>query len=177
MAARKAVRLNELLDNHVLALPGSPRQHIYGWDPMSEVPHSQYLSIRLKFNFWKETGSMSYDRIWIASTEHPGGWLERRQAERLNLGDEFETSRKRLYAQGDFVVLIAGTNFLFDELFLFEQARDARDFYDNGFMKFESFIGDDDLGCGFEEISLYQAGKRVATKSCPPTKRIEAKNE
>jgi hypothetical protein len=55
---------------------------------------------------------MSYDRIWVQSSEHPGGWLERRAAEKKNLGNEFEGDFSRLYAQGHFVVLVAGKNFL-----------------------------------------------------------------
>ena len=62
----------------------------------------------------------------------------------------------RLHAQGHFVVLVAGKNFLSDELFLFEAATDAQEFYDRGFMKWESFIGDDDEGCGFLLVSLYR---------------------
>jgi len=37
---------------------------------------------------------------------------------------------------------------LFDELFLFEDAAGAHEFYGHGFRKWESFIGDNDEGCG-----------------------------
>jgi hypothetical protein len=114
---------------------------------------------------------MSYDRIWVQNSEHPRGWLERRAAEKRNLGNEFEGHFNRLYAQGHFVVLVAGKNHCFDELFLFEDASGAHQFYESGFQKWESFIGDDDEGCGFQEASLYRGGQRVATKSCEPTKR------
>jgi hypothetical protein len=50
---------------------------------------------------------MSYDRIWIESTEHPRGLLECREAEKKNLSDDFVANFNRLYAQGDFVVLSA----------------------------------------------------------------------
>ena len=71
---------------------------------------------------------MSCDRIWIQRSEHPRGWLERRESERNNLGDEFMSHFNRLHAQGHFVVLVAGKNFLSDELFLFEAGADAQDF-------------------------------------------------
>jgi hypothetical protein len=117
---------------------------------------------------------MGYDRLWIEFTEHPRGLLERREAAKKNLSDEFDTTFGRLYAQGHFVVLIAGKNHLFDELFLFEDAAGAHQFYERGFRKWESFIGDNDEGCGFQEVSLYREGHLVNTKSCAPTKWAEA---
>ena len=119
---------------------------------------------------------MSYDRIWIESTEHPRGLLERREAAKRNQSDYFYTNFNRLNSQGHFVVLSAGKNFLFDEKFMFESGADAQNFFDTGFMKFESFIGDGDEGCGFQEVSLYRNGHLTATKSCAPTKRIEVNN-
>src|SRR5665213_1142535 len=110
--------------------------------------------------------TMSSDRIWVQSSEHPGGWLERRTAEKRDLGNEFEGHFNRLYAQGHYVVLVAGKNYCFDELFLFETGADAQHFYSKGFANWESFIGDDDEGCGFQKISLFRGGSRVATKSC-----------
>ena len=115
---------------------------------------------------------MSYDRIWVQSSEQLGGWLERRTAEAKNLGHEFDRHFNRLYAQGHYVVLVAGKNYCFDELFLFEIDTDAQEFYGRGSDDWESYIGDDDEGCGFQEVSLYQGGRRVATKSCEPTKRV-----
>jgi hypothetical protein len=107
---------------------------------------------------------MSYDGIWIQDSEHPGGWLEGRQAEKQDRCDEFEAICNRLYAQGHYVALEAGKNILFDRLFLFQHALDAKSFYDCGFRSSEPFIGDDDAG-GFEKISLFQAGKLVNSKS------------
>ena len=52
-----------------------------------------------------------------------------------------------------------------------------RTFYDSGFMKWESFIGDDGEGCGFLLVSLYRDGHIVATKSCAPARRIEVNRE
>ena len=120
---------------------------------------------------------MGYDRTWIESTEHPRGLLERREAAKKNLSDDFHANFSRLYAQGHFVVLVAGKNHLFDELFLFEDVSGACQFYERGFQKWESFIGDDDEGCGFQEVSLYRDGHLADTKSWAPTKRIEVNHE
>jgi hypothetical protein len=120
---------------------------------------------------------MSYDRIWIERKEYPGGWLERGEAEKKNLNEEFYTNYSRLHAQGHAVVLLAGKNHLFDELFLFESLSGAYQFYEHDFQKWESFLGDDDEGCGFQEVSLYQDGHLVATKSSAPTKRLETQHQ
>jgi hypothetical protein len=72
---------------------------------------------------------MSYDRIWIESKEHPQGLLERTEAEKKNLSDDSENNFNRLYAQGHRVVLVAGSNDCFDELFLFENTSGAHQFY------------------------------------------------
>jgi len=117
---------------------------------------------------------MSFDRIWVQGNEHPGGWLERRHAERQNRGDEFETVCNRLYAQGDFVVLAAGKNYSLDEIFLSENADDAKEFFETGFRAWESFADDEVEGFGFDEISLYRGGHIVETKSCAPTAPSEA---
>jgi hypothetical protein len=119
---------------------------------------------------------MSYDKIWIKRSEHPEEWLERSSAAKKNLNDEFNSNFDRLYTQGHFVVLVAGKNFLFDELFLFESSASAQNFYDSGFINWESFMGGDNEGCGFQEISLYSGGHLVATKSCEPTMLIEVKH-
>jgi hypothetical protein len=118
---------------------------------------------------------MSYDRIWVERSGHPKRFLERYKAEEMGLNIEFDALFDRLYEQGHFVVLSAGKNFLFDEVFLFEDASDARTFYKSGFLKWESFIGDDAEGCGFQEVSLYRARRRVASKSCAPSRRTEEK--
>lgn len=115
---------------------------------------------------------MGYDRIRIKSNEH-GGWLERGQADSLNLSEEFAIAFNRLYTQGHFVVLEAGTNYVFDELFLFESGADAQKFYEADFKEWESFIGNNDEGCGFQGVSLYSDGLMLATKSHAPSKRIE----
>jgi hypothetical protein len=91
---------------------------------------------------------MSFDRVWIRSNQHPGGWLESSQAEKLNISSDFGMACERLFTQGHYVVLEAGKNFTFDQLFLFETGIDAQDFFDRGFMKWESFIGEDEEGCG-----------------------------
>jgi hypothetical protein len=65
------------------------------------------------------------DRMWIQYAGHPGRWIERIQAEKNNLADEFETTCKRLYARGHFVVLVAGDSCCLEEVFLFEAGQDA----------------------------------------------------
>lgn len=120
---------------------------------------------------------MGYDRIWIESNEHPNGLLERTEAEEKNVSDGFEINFNRLYAQGHRVVLVAGKNHCFEELFLFENSSDAREFYEYGFQKWESFIGDDEEGCGFEQVALYRDGHLVATKSCEPSMRLEMRHQ
>ena len=116
---------------------------------------------------------MSYDRIWIEDCKHQGEWQERSNAERDGLLEEFITQFDRLYSQGHYVVLVAGANFCFDELFLFEASANAQDFYDSEFLAWESFPEADDEGCGFQEVSLYVSGLRVATKWWAPTRRTE----
>ena len=39
-------------------------------------------------SFTEEPETLSFDRVWIRTYEHPGGWLERSQAETLNLSRE-----------------------------------------------------------------------------------------
>jgi hypothetical protein len=124
-----------------------------------------------------ETESMSYDRIWIERRDHPGGWLERSQAEKLGVNKEFDMTFNRLHQQGNFIVLGADKNFLFVELFMFETGADAQDFYDSGFMKWESFLEGEEEGCGFQEVSIYRDGHLVVSKSWAPTKPIEVNHE
>jgi hypothetical protein len=120
---------------------------------------------------------MSYDRIRIRTNQCPGGWLERNQAAKMSLSEQFELTFARLCTQGNFVVLVAGQNLASDELFLFEEVSDAQEFYDSGFMKWESFTGHDEEGCGFQEVSLHRDGRLVATKSCPPSMHLEVQHE
>jgi hypothetical protein len=118
---------------------------------------------------------MSYDRIWVERIGHPKRFLEVYQRETMCLYKEFEALYDRLYEQGHFVVLSAGKNFLFDELFLFEDASNARAFYESGYSDFESFLGDDDEGYGFQEVSLYRAGRLIGSKESAPTRWTEKK--
>ena len=120
---------------------------------------------------------MSYDRIRIERKEYPGGWLERWEAEKKNLSDDFYANFNRLHTQGHFVVLSAGKNCLFDEMFLFEAGVDAQEFYQRGYRKWEKFPIDEEEGFGFQEVTLYQDGRLVATKSCPPSMRLEVEHE
>jgi hypothetical protein len=79
--------------------------------------------------------------------------------------EEFRSECERLHQKGNFVVLIAGANFMFDDLYLFEEPTDAERFYQKDFAGRESMI--DDKPCGFQEISLYRHGKLVSTKAQP----------
>jgi len=118
---------------------------------------------------------MSYDRTYICTSKRRNGILERRQAATLNLSEHFEIIYNRLQAEGNYVVLVAGGNSCIEEQFLFVNASLSQEFYDRGFLKWETFIGDNDEGSGFAEVSLYQGGQRTDTKSYPPSKRIKAK--
>jgi hypothetical protein len=72
---------------------------------------------------------------------------------------------------------VAGKNYGLDELFLFETSADALHFYDGDLSDFECFIGDEHEACGFDEVSLYDDGRRIATKVCAPLTGIEASHE
>jgi hypothetical protein len=62
-----------------------------------------------------------------------------------------------------------GKGYRLDEVFFFETADEAQQFYQSDLSDFECFIGDEHEPCGFEEVSLYIDGRRVATKSCTPS--------
>ncbi len=116
---------------------------------------------------------MGYDRIWIfQGTEE---WLERRSACKRNMELDFDLAAERLYEQGHSVALKAGKNLLFDEIFLFERATDAKAFYDFGYQDWESYLDEDEEGCGFQEIVLFSKGKLVVAKSAAPA-RSEVRN-
>jgi hypothetical protein len=115
---------------------------------------------------------MRYDRVRIRFNQDPRTvWRERSQAEENNVGEEFDAFCDALYTQGTYVVLVAGKNYCFDELFLFADVAEAWEFYDHGFQAWESFPEGDNEGYGFQEVSLYERGRRIATKSCEPTTR------
>lgn len=75
---------------------------------------------------------MSYDRIWIKSNNFAEKWVERRQADRNKLGVAFDYHFDRLRQKGDYVVLVAGENLCFDELFLSDAPSALRVLYDHG---------------------------------------------
>lgn len=111
-----------------------------------------------------------------------GIWIQRgqrliRSQERSQADDEFAADYQRLYRRGHFVLLVPGKNYSLDELFLFETAAEALHFYEGDLGDFECFIGDEHEACGFAEVSLYQGGQRVATRSCAPAKRSEVSHE
>ena len=118
---------------------------------------------------------MSYDHIWIKDTEEPQKWLDVYRVKREEArSKELHAEADRLFAHGIFVVLVAGMNYLHDEKFLFDDPAQAREFYEAGFKAWEFSPEDDEETTGFDEVSFYEAGRLVATKSVEPTKRIEA---
>src|ERR1017187_8205960 len=121
---------------------------------------------------------MSLDHIWIKDTEEPQRWLDlyrlkREEARSKKLNGEAD----RLFALGIFVVLVAGKNYLHDEKFLFDDPAQAREFYEHGFRAWEFISEDDEETMGFDQVSLYEAGRLGVTKSVEPAKRIEASHE
>jgi hypothetical protein len=120
---------------------------------------------------------MRFEGIWIQRGQSLVRWHESIHGENKSLGDEFVADYERLYTQGNVALLVPGKNYGLDELFFFETAADARHFYDGDLSDFECFIGDEHEPSGFEEVSLYNDGCRVATKSCAPLTRIEVSHE
>jgi hypothetical protein len=93
------------------------------------------------------------------------------------MSPELRDQVDRLRTQGIFVVLRAGRYFLIDEKFLFDDRAEAEEFFEQGFAAWELSIDDDDESAGFEEVSLYIGGCLVASKSCPPSKRLDAADD
>jgi hypothetical protein len=108
---------------------------------------------------------MSYDRVWICRSLDPKDCVERAAMKSAGKGTEFENESGRLYAKGDYVVLVAGRNCCFDELYLFERASDADQFYRDGLRRQECIVDGERMG--FLEVSLYHSGRRVAAKMDP----------
>jgi hypothetical protein len=115
---------------------------------------------------------MRFEGIWVQRGKRLLRWHESIHGENRSLADEFAAYYERLYGQGHFVLTVPGKNYGKDELFLFETAADALEFYDSDLSDFECFIGDEHEPCGFEEISCYNDGRRVATKLCAPSKLV-----
>jgi|CZKZ01.1.fsa_nt_gi hypothetical protein len=121
---------------------------------------------------------MHYDRTWIQFGEQRRVMIERREAKKKNLLDFFEDEVDRLCTQGHFVTISAGKNFAFDEIFLLETQLDAQEFFDLDYREWERFSDDDEVeGYGFQEISLFKGGRQVGSKSCAPSKWVEAADE
>jgi hypothetical protein len=113
---------------------------------------------------------MSWERIWI-EVEGGGAFLERSDAERAGKFEQFREDLQLLYDEGARVLLVAGMDHHFEQLFLFRDASAARKFFSSGYRDWESFAGDGSEGCGFEEITLHEKGKKIRTKSAAPTVR------
>jgi hypothetical protein len=114
---------------------------------------------------------MSYDVIYICQGGDSDGWRNNRG---LNPADSqaFDAEAGKLHEAGNFVVLSAGRNLACDELFLFQQFEDAMSFYDKGYKAYESVI--DGSRCGFQEITLYQSGRKIESKSDDPEETFES---
>jgi hypothetical protein len=84
--------------------------------------------------------------------------------------DEFKRELDRLYAKGDFVVLV---DCAVDEIYLFEVPADAERFYAEDYKAMECITVGDEEGMGFQEVSLYSGRRRVATKDSPPSKNVQ----
>ena len=116
---------------------------------------------------------MQFEGIWLQGGHGLVRWHESIHGENKSLGDEFAADYERLYTQGNVALLVPGKNYGLDRLFFFETAADARHFYDGDLSDFECFVGDEREACGFEEVSLYSDGRRIATKACAPSPQIE----
>ena len=120
---------------------------------------------------------MRFCGIWMQCGRRLIRWHESIHGENKSLGDEFAADYERLYSLGHFVLIVPGKNYGKDELFLFETSAEALDFYDGDLSDFECFLGDERVPCGFEEISLYNDGSRVATRACAISTRVEVSHE
>ena len=119
---------------------------------------------------------MNFGKVWISMNELPGGWLERSQADELDLREAIEVTVYNLDIHGHHVVLASGKDSCFVDAFYFKRGEDAHDFYDSGFRKWKSFLEDKGRGYSLHRISLYCGGNLVVTKSCAPTDRNEVKH-
>ena len=120
---------------------------------------------------------MSFDKIWIQTNGQDNNWLERYAAEKAGRKNEFLAEAEMLCAQGHYVTLAAGNGCLIDELFLFRDAATATEFYEHGFAAWEKFLEGEAEGFGFDSVRLYEFGRLVASKSCPPSMRLEVGHE
>jgi hypothetical protein len=120
---------------------------------------------------------MRFEGIWIQRVQRLLRWHESIHGEDKSLGDEFAADYERLYMQRHLVLLVPGKNYGLERLFFFETGAEALHFYDGDLSDFECFIGDEHKACGFEEVSLYSGGCRIATKSCAPSIPIKVNIE
>jgi hypothetical protein len=116
---------------------------------------------------------MRFEGIWIQRGQRLIRWHESIHGENKTLGEEFAADYERLYTQGHLALLVPGKNFGLDRLFLFETTAEALHFYQGDLSDFECFVGDKHEACGFEEVSLYYSGRRIAMKVCAPSPQVE----
>src|ERR1700733_6070834 len=77
-----------------------------------------------------------YDGIWIQRGER---LVRSHEGDHGLIDEEFANDYERLYGQGHLVLLVPGKNHSLDELFFFETAADARQFYEGDLGEFECF--------------------------------------
>jgi len=53
----------------------------------------------------------------------------------------------------------------------------SAEFYERGFAEWEKYSPRETESFGFDSVSLYEDGRLVATKSCPPSMRLEVGHE
>jgi hypothetical protein len=118
----------------------------------------------------KGNKNMSYDVFYECPGLDRTNWRNSRQVGPDDR-EAFEIKIQELYERGNFVTLSAGRNFAFDEIFLFDRAEDAAEFFADGYQGYESVI--DGSRCGFQEVTLYESGRKVASKSDDPDETVE----
>ena len=109
---------------------------------------------------------MSYDHVYME------GIPPAKDRERLSRSDNNHNAiADALYKEGNYVPLSAGENVICDERFLCCSYSSAVAFFNSGYEAWESYIGDSEVGCGFQEVTLYRERKAVETKTMLPGTR------
>lgn len=114
---------------------------------------------------------MSYDRAYICHGIDRQSWTEKREAEKAGRGAEFSAEGKVLYEKGSFVVLNAGANCCFDELYLFDNPAHAKEFFGSVSISRESVLRG--IPAGFQDIALHIKGRLVARKELSATEVVD----
>jgi hypothetical protein len=113
---------------------------------------------------------MKYDRAWFCESLNRKFWSE--YSKLVDEGRKEEAEHNWLRFQGDelrfAVLLVAGSYWEFEELYVFLNEADARRFFEGGPLKDgeegyrqREHVSDDGSPVGFEERSLYISGTRI----------------